>query len=266
MSTLTMDNCLIAVGNDLDRLHRVVVGAEPCPLTLTWNSGKHKSIKNQRAWHLSEIGVDDDVLNRIETRLSSCFLQRRRVDHTMVWSDLVWNHEGQTIPVTVDYIHFVLVRNFLDHYVAGRTPAKRQKLDHDVERRDFGGVHLQYIGTEAADVRVGIDDNVEATITVSTPVGTTNHIDTVSHTGTGTKMTTIRALKSGSILVISTIGDTEILRREITVSVSSGGGDDSLPGTWNDAQTATIDLSQRVPLSAGDILDSGLFRVIRCEW
>lgn len=243
MSTLTMDNCLIAVRNDLDRLHRVVAGAEPCPLTLTWNSGKHKSIKNQRAWHLSEIGVDDDVLNRIETRLSSCFL-----------------------PVTMDYIHFVLVRNFLDHYVAGWTPAKRQKLDHDAERRDFGGVHLQYIGTEAADVRVGIDDNVEATITVSTPVGTTNHIDTVSHTGTGTKMTTIRELKSGSILVISTVGDTEILRREITVSVSSGGGDDSLPGTWNDGQTATIDLSQRVPLSAGDILDSGLFRVTRCEW
>ena len=243
MSTLTMDNCLIAVRNDLDRLHRVVAGAEPCPLTLTWNSGKHKSIKNQRAWHLSEIGVDDDVSNRIETHLSSCFLS-----------------------VTMDYIHFVLVRNFLDHYVAGWTSAKRQKLDHDAERRDFGGVHLQYIGTEAADVRVGIDDNVEATITVSTPVGTTNHIDTVSHTGTGTKMTTIRELKSGSILVISTVGDTEILRREITVSVSSGGGDDSLPGTWNDGQTATIDLSQRVPLSAGDILDSGLFRVTRCEW
>ena len=240
MAVLTMDNCVEAISSDLLRLKGVAMETEPCSLTAQWNAGKYKIIKNQWAWFLSEHGIDDDdVLRRIET-----FLLDRL---------------GNTC--TEDYIHFVLVRNFLEHYITANTDLKRRRLDTGEERRDCAILYLQYIGLEAADVRIGIDNDINATVAVAT--GASGTISTAVDTYVRT--TTIQKLTPGSIVILNTVGETEILRRKITVTVASS-GHESLSGTWYDATTATIDLSPKVPFHVGDVLDGGLFRVTRYEW
>lgn len=246
MVELTEDNWKDAVFTDLLRLQRVAMETEPCSLTEQWNAGNYKLIRSQRTWFLSEHGIDDDnVLRCIETFV----------------------RDNLKTSVTADYIRFVLVRNFLDHYVTANTGLKRRKLDTGEDRRDCATLYLEYIGSEAADVRIGIGNDIDATVAVAT--GASGTINTTMDTYV--KTTTILGLAPRSEVVLATVGETEILRREITVTVASSGHEslsyfDRLVGTWHDATTATIDLSPKVPFHVGDVLDGGLFRVTRYEW